>query len=146
MSRVFTPYRHLAALLTVVVLAGTILPANLHAVGAELFCFMDMADRELAADMPCEWNNHDDSSDDLMHHQAESSDCTLHYSCSCSIDNAEVKKEAVIQSSKTKVILPSNEDGIAAGLLPVLCFATISSSNRTASPPPIYLLNSAFLN
>lgn len=154
-------YRFFSTFLAFILLLSMSMPAGLHAKGDSMdmeICDMgdqhgDESDKDDCPMHSEQDAHHDHQSSPSDHHdhkdQADSTNddnCDLGFACACSAEQASVKAEAVPVLSKMQVQLPvSGTEEIVQSFSNFSLHSTFDQLT-SASLPPLFLLNSTFLN
>ncbi|MFW6157700.1 MAG: hypothetical protein ACOC4S_02535 [Balneolaceae bacterium] len=150
-------YRFFSGFLALSLLLSVSIPAGLHAKGHSKDMDMEMCEISEAHhnadghDCPMhargqDKSGHDGHGDEDEQNASHNQDCDLGFACACSVESAPVRPEAIPVLSKIQIELPVS--GIE-NIEPKLITGTFNSTpgpERSAAPPPLFLLNSTFLN
>lgn len=150
MKNYTSTYRILAAALSLIVFISVGFPAGLHAMGMGEHCAESMEHPHKAAagmDLElCEVNQQAQTSGhEHIAADQDMEDCELNFSCACTLANASLKAEAVPLSVKANVILPVSVLDFTTEFETAVAPRT-DTTKSSAAPPPIFLVNSTFLN
>lgn len=150
MDKLKSTYRFLTALIAMMVFVSVSLPAGLHAYGMDEFCAANMEHQHKAAagvqGVECDLNNQKKASVYLSKDRQGNTNCDLSFSCACNLADVSVKTEAVPLSVKADVILSASVLDFSAELQTAETPREITIAKSNVSPPPIFLVNSTFLN
>ncbi len=150
MDKFKSTYRFLTPAIALMMFVSISLPAGLHAYGMDEFCAVNMDHQHKAAagvqDAQCDLNKQKKASVYLSKDRQGNTNCDLSFFCACSLADTPVKTEAVPLSVKADVILPASGLDFSPELQTTATPREITIAKSNVSPPPIFLVNSSFLN
>ncbi|HEX6982473.1 MAG TPA: hypothetical protein VF181_06910 [Balneolaceae bacterium] len=145
-------YRFLSAFIALALIGSISLPACLYANGQMDFCHKEMQQHETKASnaMPaghCEMPASSEQGEASHHQKSDTGNATnCDYSFTCANVQDTSKAETVPTILKAKVLLSAAVLDFTVELQPVQTPREVPAPNLNSTPPPVFLVNSSFLN
>lgn len=141
-------YRFTAVIITLMMLFSVSLPACLYAYGQmDNLCRHEMKQGHTSPVIPGDHCEMPASSEQSSHHSKSTEAATnCDYIFTCANIQDAPKAEVIPSIVKAKVILSATVLDFTAKLQPVQTPREVPAPNLNSSPPPVFLVNSSFLN